>query len=59
MRILPGECVPRGLKRELPDYETSTVPEMGWAGKSNGELLVLGRITTSKFWSRSCQLRDC
>lgn len=41
MRILLDECVPRGLKRELPDYETSTVPEMGWAGKSNGELLAL------------------
>ena len=41
MRILLDECVPRGLKRELPDYETSTVPEMGWAGKTNGELLAL------------------
>ena len=41
MRILLDECVPRGLKRELPDYETSTVPEMGWAGKTNGEFDVL------------------
>ena len=41
MRVLLDECLPRGLKRELPEYETSTVPEMGWAGKTNGELLAL------------------
>jgi hypothetical protein len=41
MRILLDECVPRPLRRELPDHEVRTVVEMGWAGKRNGELLWL------------------
>jgi hypothetical protein len=41
MRLLLDECVPRPLKRELRDYEVTTVVEMGWAGKKNGELLKL------------------
>jgi predicted nuclease of predicted toxin-antitoxin system len=41
MRILLDECVPRPLKRELSNYDSQTVVEMGWAGKKNGELLNL------------------
>src|SRR5271154_4990998 len=41
MRILLDECVPRPLQRELPGHDVHTVPEMGWAGKKNGELLQL------------------
>jgi hypothetical protein len=41
MRILLDECVPRPLRRELPNHEVRTVPAMGWAGKKNGELLRL------------------
>ena len=41
MKILVDECLPRKLKHELPGHEVSTVPEMGWAGKKNGELLQL------------------
>jgi hypothetical protein len=41
MRILLDECVPRPLRRELPDHEVRTVVEMGWAGKRNGELVQL------------------
>ena len=43
MRLLLDECVPRKFKRELPGHETSTVSEMGWSGKRNGELLALMR----------------
>ena len=39
MRILLDECVPR--RRELADHDVRTVPEMGWSGKKNGELLRL------------------
>ena len=39
MRVLLDECIPRRLKRELAGHEVSTVPEMGWAGVKNGELL--------------------
>jgi predicted nuclease of predicted toxin-antitoxin system len=41
MRVLLDECVPRGLRRELPDHEVKTVAEMGWAGVKNGALLRL------------------
>ena len=41
MRILLDECVPRRLRRELPGHDVHTVPEMGWSGKKNGELLQL------------------
>ena len=33
------ECVPKRLKRELPEHEVRTVPEAGWAGVKNGALL--------------------
>ena len=41
MRLLLDECLPRKLKNHLPEHECSTVPEQGWAGKKNGELLLL------------------
>src|ERR1700730_8394307 len=41
MQILLDECVPRRLRRELPAHDVHTVPEMGWSGKKNGELLQL------------------
>ena len=39
MRVLLDECLPRGLRRHLAPYDVTTVPEAGWAGKKNGELL--------------------
>ena len=47
MRILLDECVPRRLRRELPGHDVGSVPEMGWSGKKNGELLAL--MTTDGF----------
>ena len=41
MRILLDECVPRPFKRALTSHDVHTVPEMGWTGKKNGELLAL------------------
>jgi hypothetical protein len=41
MRILLDECVPRRLRLALPGHDVHTVPEMGWHGKKNGELLRL------------------
>ena len=41
MKVLIDECLPRRLARELPGHEARTVPQMGWAGKHNGELLAL------------------
>lgn len=43
MKILLDECVPKAIKRSLSvdGHECSTVPEAGFAGKTNGELLLL------------------
>ncbi len=41
MRILLDECLPKKLELELPGHFVQTVPEAGWAGKQNGELLRL------------------
>jgi predicted nuclease of predicted toxin-antitoxin system len=43
MKLLLDECVPRTLKPSLSveGHNCSTVPEAGFAGKSNGELLRL------------------
>jgi predicted nuclease of predicted toxin-antitoxin system len=39
LRVLLDECLPRKLKRGFVGCEVLTVPEMGWAGKKNGELM--------------------
>jgi hypothetical protein len=41
VRVLLDECLPRGLKRELVGHDVRTAPEMGWASKTNGELLAV------------------
>ena len=41
MRILLDECIDRRFARELAGHEVRTVPEAGWAAKSNGDLLAL------------------
>ena|SRR5438067_141217 len=41
MRVLLDECLPRPLKREIVGHDLATVPEAGWGGKKNGELLRL------------------
>lgn len=35
------ECIDRKLARELVGYEVKTVPQMGWSGVKNGQLLAL------------------
>ena len=41
MRVLLDECLPRKLRRDLGEHDVATVPEVGWAGTKNGELLRL------------------
>jgi hypothetical protein len=41
MKLLLDECLPRKLKGGVLGHEVKTVPEMGWAGIENGELLPL------------------
>ena len=39
MKILFDECVPKRLKKYFAGHDVKTVPEAGWAGVKNGELL--------------------
>jgi hypothetical protein len=39
MRVILDECLPRRLGLELTGHLVSTVPQAGWAGISNGNLL--------------------
>lgn len=41
MRVLLDECLPARLKRALPGHSVRTVPETGWRGSKDGELLRL------------------
>jgi len=41
MNVLIDECLPRKLKHEVDADFVQTVPEAGWAGRQNGELLKL------------------
>ncbi len=43
LRVLLDECLPKKLKREFIDCAAATVPEMGWSGKKNGELMKAAR----------------
>ena len=39
MRILLDECVDQRFAKELEGHEVMTLPQAGWAGIKNGELL--------------------
>ena len=40
-KLLLDECIPRKFKNDFSGHDCLTVPEAGWAGKKNGELLSL------------------
>ncbi len=41
MKILFDESLPKRLKKHFAGFTVKTVPEMGWQGKKNGELMSL------------------
>jgi hypothetical protein len=41
LRILLDECLPKDLRKYLVGHECKTVPEAGFSGQANGELLAL------------------
>ena len=51
MRVLVDECAPFALKIALAQrgHECSTVQEIGWSGKKNGELLTLAEADFDVF----------
>lgn len=46
VRILLDECIDRRFRSHIKEHEVRTVPEMGWAGTRNGDLL---KTATEKF----------
>lgn len=49
MRLLLDECIDRKLAREFVGYDVKTVPQMGWAGVKNGQLLTLAAAAFDVF----------
>jgi predicted nuclease of predicted toxin-antitoxin system len=49
VKILLDECLDRRLARDLTGFEVKTVPQMGWAGVKNGELMTLAEAEFDVF----------
>ncbi len=49
MRILLDECVDRRLALQIIGHDVQTVPEAGWAGLKNGELLSRAQLDFDVF----------
>lgn len=49
MKILLDECIDCRLAREFVGYEVKTVPQMGWTGIKNGQLLALAEAEFDVF----------
>jgi predicted nuclease of predicted toxin-antitoxin system len=49
MKLLFDECIDRKLAREFVEHEVKTVPQMGWAGIKNGQLLALAEAEFDVF----------
>ncbi len=49
MKLLLDECIDRKFAKEFVDYEIKTVPQMGWAGIRNGQLLALAQAEFDVF----------
>ena len=49
MRLLLDECIDRRLAQEIKGHEVVTVPQAGWAGIENGELLRLAQAQFDVF----------
>jgi hypothetical protein len=51
MKFLLDECIDRKLAKEFVGYEVKTVPQMGWTGVKNGQLLALAEAEFDVFRS--------
>lgn len=49
MKILLDECIDRRFAREIEGHEVVTVPQAGWAGIKNGELLTRAQTRFDAF----------
>jgi Domain of unknown function (DUF5615) len=49
VKVLFDECLPRRLSAQLTGHEVKTVPQAGWAGIKNGDLLKLAETSYDAF----------
>lgn len=49
MKILLDECIDRRLALDLTNFEIKTVPQAGWAGVKNGNLMKLAEAEFDVF----------
>jgi hypothetical protein len=49
VKLLLDECIDRRLAKEIGGHEVVTVPQAGWAGIQNGELLRLAQAQFDVF----------
>jgi len=49
VKLLLDECIDRRLAKEIEGHEVVTVPQAGWAGIQNGELLRLAQTQFDVF----------
>ena len=49
MKLLLDECIDRRLSKEIKGHQIVTVPQAGWAGIQNGELLKLAQTQFDVF----------
>ncbi|ALA57843.1 DUF5615 family PIN-like protein [Nitrospira moscoviensis] len=49
MRILLDECIDRRFAKDIEGHEVLTVPQAGWAGIKNGELLSRAQLQFDTF----------
>ena len=54
MKLLLDESLPKDLRLHLPGHRVSTVPERGWASRSNGDLLRLAGSEFDVFLTAVC-----
>ena len=57
MKILLDACVPRPLRKPLPDHAVRTAQEMGWGQLKNGALLQAVEAQFDAFLSSDQNLR--
>jgi hypothetical protein len=49
VNILLDECIDRRFAKEIEGHEVVTVPQAGWAGIKNGELLTRAQMQFDAF----------
>lgn len=57
MKLLLDACVPRPLRRFLPDHNVSTAQEMGWGELKNGALIKEAELQFDAFLTSDQNLK--